>query len=421
MPPLGVMFKTVSTDCNLDCQYCYYRESLEGTRVRRRINPDLLDTFFAQYLDYVADAKVASVSWQGGEPTLAGIDFFRRVVALQAKHARPGTTISNALQTNGVLLNDVWGEFLHTYHFLVGISLDGPEEIHNARRTYKSGRGSFDHVMRGVEVLRRHQVELNVLCVLGPHNVGQPRELMRFYRRGGFSHVQFIPEMSFQAMEADRPADFAITAQEYGAFLRVAFDEWYEEGRPSLSVRTFDNFVQSYVGVPNDLCVHADSCDAGIVVEHNGDVYPCDFYVHPDWKLGNLAETPLRTILKNPSRLAFVLQKHRPLPVACQRCEWLRVCKSGCPRNRATDEDGLTPDYFCASYKEFFAHAHARLQAVGARVRQRQRYLDLLQTVPLTVKRTGPNEPCPCGSGRKHKKCCQSPADDRSYLLRFPR
>src|SRR5579884_3412740 len=261
MPAVGVMFKTVSTDCNLDCQYCYYRESLEGTRVRRRIASEMLDSFFAQFMDYVSDAKVASISWQGGEPTLAGLGFFEQVVALEARHAHPGTTISNALQTNAVLLNDAWGSFLKTYNFLVGVSLDGPQEVHDSRRMYRNGRGSFDHVMRGIDVLRRHAVAFNVLCVLGPHNVERPRELMRFYRQQGFSHVQLIPEMDFQAMETEKPARFQITAAQYGAFLREAFDEWYQEGRPTLSIRTFDNFVQSYVGIQNDLCVHGDRCD----------------------------------------------------------------------------------------------------------------------------------------------------------------
>ena len=213
MPPLSVMFKTVSTDCNLDCAYCYYRESLEGTRVRRRIEPRLLETFIPQYMAYVADAGVASFAWQGGEPTLAGLPFFERVVALQAAHARPGTTISNALQTNGLLLDDAWGAFLKTYGFLVGVSIDGPQPIHDAQRKAKSGSGSFDLVMRGVDVLRRHGIEHNALCVLGSHNVEHPRELMRFYREQGFSHVQLIPCMDFQAMEAEKPPAFLFTRE----------------------------------------------------------------------------------------------------------------------------------------------------------------------------------------------------------------
>ena len=409
MPPLSVMFKTVSTDCNLDCAYCYYRESLEGTRVRRRIEPRLLETFIPQYMAYVADTGVASFAWQGGEPTLAGLPFFERVVALQAAHARPGTTISNALQTNGLLLDDAWGQFLETYGFLVGVSVDGPQEIHDAQRKAKSGRGSFDLVMRGVDVLRRHGIEHNALCVLGPHNVEHPRELMRFYREQGFSHVQLIPCMDFQAMEAEKPPAFQVTPDQYGAFLTAAFDEWHQGGGPTLSVRIFDNFLQSHVGVPNDLCVHADSCDAGIVVEYNGDAYPCDFYVHPKWKLGNVVEQPLRDVLYSPIRAAFVRQKH-PLPAECAACEWLNVCKSGCPRNR----DGDAPDYFCQSYKTLFRHADDRLRALGARVERRRKYLHAIQLNPALEKRR--NDACPCGSGQPQKRCCGVP--ETSYLFR---
>jgi uncharacterized protein len=405
------MFKTVSTDCNLDCAYCYYRESLEGSRVRRRIEPRLLETFIPQYMAYIADSGVASFAWQGGEPTLAGLPFFERVVALQAAHARPGTTISNALQTNGLLLDDAWGEFLKLYNFLVGVSLDGPREIHDALRTTRSGRGSFDLVLRGIETLRRHAVEHNVLCVLGPHNVGHPRELVSFYRDLGVGHVQFIPCMDFQAMEPEKPPVFQITPEQYGDFLTAAFDEWYADGGPRLSVRTFDNFVQSYVGVPNDLCVHGDSCDAGIVVEYNGDAYPCDFYVHPQWKLGNVVEQPLREVLYSPIRASFVRQK-QPLPTDCRECEWLNACKSGCPRNRA--DDG--PDYFCHSYKQLFSHADGRLRELEGRVRQRQRYLHKIRLDPRLETRR--NDACPCGSGRKQRQCCGAPEAAASYLFR---
>lgn len=165
--------------------------------------------------------------------------------------------------------------------------------------------------------------------------------------------------------------------------------------------------------------MHSDTCDAGIVIEYNGDVYPCDFYIHPDWRLGNLMETSLREILQNPRRLAFILQKHQPLPEDCRRCEWLRVCKTGCSRNRMPTEDGISPDYFCPAYKEFFSHAHARLTHVSERIQQKQRFLNLLQVSPATVNRRGPNDPCPCGSGRKLKKCCQNPAEQRSYLFQI--
>jgi uncharacterized protein len=409
------MFKTFSTDCNLDCAYCYYRESLEGTRVRRRIDPRLLETFVPQYMAYVADSRAASFAWQGGEPTLAGLPFFERVVALQAAHARPGTTIANALQTNGLLLDDDWGAFLKRYNFLVGISLDGPQEIHDRLRRARSGRGSFDLVMRGVDVLRRHGVDFNVLCVLGPHNVDRPAELMAFFRAQRFSHVQFIPCMDFQAMEPEKPPAFQVTPAEYGAFLAAAFDEWYGDGGPTISVRTFDNFLQSHLGLPNDLCVHGDACDAGIVVEYNGDAYPCDFYIHPRWKLGNVVEQPLREVLYSPIRAAFVRQKH-PLPTACRECEWLSVCKSGCPRNRAEEVGGQSPDHFCQSYKQLFGHADARLRELTARVQRRGRYVHRLRLEPHLANRR--NDFCPCGSGRKQRLCCGAPDAGRSYVFR---
>ncbi|HSB71692.1 MAG TPA: anaerobic sulfatase maturase [Candidatus Methylomirabilis sp.] len=419
MPHLSVMFKTVSTDCNLDCACCYYRESLEGTRVRRRLTMSLLERFIPSYMAHVADVKVASVSWQGGEPTLAGLPFFERVVALQAAHAVPGTLISNALQTNAILLDDPWGRFLRRYNWLVGVSLDGPAEIHDALRTDRGGRGSFARVMRGIDALRQHEVDCNILCVLGPHNIRRAGELMRFFRGQRFSHVQFIPAMDFQAIQPDRPPSFLITPAEYGAFLVDAFDAWYEEGSPSLSVRIFDNFLQSYLGVPNDMCVHAATCDAGIVVEWDGSAYPCDFYIHPAWRLGNVLDTPLAELASGGARRAFIGQK-APLPEECARCEWLRVCKSGCPRNRATTEGVPAPDYFCASYKRFFGHAHARLEALTSAIQRKQRYLQIVGRGPTGGAKAGRNDPCPCGSGRKHKSCCASPARSGSYLFQSP-
>ena len=445
MPQLSVMFKTVSSDCNLDCGYCYYRESLYGGRgsgsPRHRISAAMLERFIPEYMEYVADAHVASFSWQGGEPTLAGLPFFERVVALQAAHARPPMAISNALQTNATLIDDAWAAFLKTYDFLVGVSVDGPREVHDAARRDARGRGSFDRVMAGVARLGRAGVAVNALCVVGPHNVERPGELMRFYRAEGFSHVQFIPCMDFQAMDPGRPPAYTITPAQYGAFLVGLFDAWYCDGRPMVSVRTFDNLLQSYVGVPNELCVHAERCDASLIVEHNGDVYPCDFYVDSPWRLGSVMETPLREIVASPARAAFVRHK-RPLPRPCQECEWLAVCKSGCPRNRTPRPDGTaSPDYFCESYRMLFRHADGRFRHLRERIACRQRYLEavgrLQVAAPVTgtargegrcpaaqpVRRqvaVGRNDPCPCGSGRKHKACCGSPAESQSYLFQPP-
>ncbi len=418
MPPLSILFKTVSTDCNLDCSYCYYRESLEGTRVRRRIEPGMLETLVPQYMDYVADIRQAGFAWQGGEPTLAGLEFFRGAIDLQKSHARPGTIISNSLQTNGILLDQGWGSFLKEHRFLVGVSLDGPEEVHDSERKDRGGHGSFRRVMAGIDVLRRDGVEFNILCVVGPHNVDRAQELMRFYRREGFTYIQFIPSMGFQSVEPDKRATYSISAESYGEFLLQVFDQWYENGRPRISVRAFDNFLQSYLGTPNEMCVHGDVCSTALVVEYNGDVYPCDFYVHPEWKLGNILSDPLRAMAESEARRRFAGQK-QPLPAACQACEWKTLCKGGCPRNRSTLEDGQTmPEYFCRSYKRFFGHADERLRSLRDRILNRVRYQEQLQLAGSRNRpRPGRNDPCPCRSGRKFKACCGDPLLSDSYVF----
>ena len=414
MPVLPVLFKTVSSDCNLDCAYCYYRQSREDDRVRRRMEEPVLDSFMRQYMDHIADTHVASLSWQGGEPTLAGIEFFERVVALEARYAGPGTTIGNALQTNGILLDDRWGEFLRRYDFLVGVSLDGPEDVHDSIRRDRGGHGSFRRVMTGIDVLRRHQVDFNVLCVVGPHNVGRVRDLMRFFRGEDFRYVQFIPAMNFQSAEPETAPSYLITAEEYGDFLVEVFDEWYEGGFPSTSVRVFDAILQSYLGMPNDLCVYSDRCDAGIVVEYNGDVYPCDFYVNDAWRLGNIGEEPLETILAKSSRAAFVARKTL-LPAECAACGWRALCRGGCPRNRPVD--GGT-EYFCVSHKRLFAHADERFRIIAERVRRRRATIEAVGRLAATQRRAADrNAPCPCGSGRKYKSCCGDARADQSYLL----
>ncbi len=419
MPPLSILFKTVSTDCNLDCSYCYYRESSEGTRLRRRVDRGMLETLLPQYMEYVADVGQAGFVWQGGEPTLVGLEFFRWVVELEDRHARPGTVIGNALQTNGVLLDDAWASFLKQYDFLVGISVDGPAPVHDIVRRDRGGHGSFRRVMAGVDVLRRHGVDFNCLCVVGPHNVRRTRDLMRFFRSEGFTHVQFIPAMDFQSTDPEKPAAYLISPEEYGEFLVQLFDEWYEDGRPTISIRTFDSFLQSCLGVPSELCVHGDSCGGALVVEYNGDVYPCDFYVHAHWKLGNVFSDSLRAMVESDDWIRFVGQKH-PLPAECQTCEWKALCNGGCPRNRVTLEDGRqAPDYFCQSYKRFLNHADARLRSLRDRLLSRLRHRRQLQRIEVQKRpRPGRNDPCPCGSGHKHKACCGDPALSQSYVFR---
>lgn len=401
---ISVMWKTVSEDCNLACDYCYYSTcgGKPGPKINR-IDPSILDKFIKDYMQYSQGA--ATFAWQGGEPLLAGYDFFEEVVSLQAMHAPPHTIISNSLQTNATLINDRWASFFKTYNFLIGVSLDGPEEIHDSRRVNAAGKGSFDRVMAGIEHLRRHQVDFNILTVIHKGNVGRAKELMEFYRKNSFNYVQFIPCMDFRSQQVDRPGTYEITPQDYGDFLCEVFDSWYNDGNPDISIRFFDNMLSVYLNREAELCVHRDACPTSLVLEQNGDAFPCDFFIHDKWKIGNVASDSIENILAHPNYARFHRMKPA-LPEKCRTCEWQRLCYGGCPRNRQWNHEGdaSAPDFFCQSYMQIYAYAHERMQELGQRLRKE------LYTHNLghyfkgnTPKR---NDPCPCGSGKKYKACC---------------
>ncbi|MBW4084321.1 anaerobic sulfatase maturase [Paenibacillus sp. S150] len=400
---LSVMWKTVSEACNLACDYCYYSTCGGKPDKINRIDPQVLETFIADYMAHTSGS--ASFAWQGGEPLLAGIDFFREVVRLQAKYAPPNTTISNAIQTNGTLINDEWARLFKEYRFLVGVSLDGPEHIHNARRVNAAGQGSYDRVMRGIGHLRRHQVDFNILSVLHEGNVRRAQEMMDFYRTEGFTHVQFIPCMDFRSQETGKAPDFHITPEQYGQFLCELFDIWYNGGNPQFSERFFDTLLDQTLGREAGLCIHSSSCPRTLILEQNGDAYPCDFYISEDYKLGNVGRDALEDILRSPVYTRFLSQKPS-LPESCKSCEYLSLCHGGCPRNRRWDtrEDYIYPDYFCQSYKMIYAHSAAGMKRLAGSVRRF--WLEEYRKTGLALP--GRNDPCFCGSGRKYKACCQT-------------
>lgn len=410
MPPLTVMFKTVS-GCNLDCDYCYYRRSASHAGTPAQLPREVLQAFMPAYMRYVAESHQASLSWQGGEPTLAGLDFFRTAVSLEARHAIAPMSISNALQTNAVIIDDDWAEFLAEYDFLVGVSLDGPEAMHDTARKDMAGNGSFRRTMCGIQALRRHDVDTNVLCVVTEHNVRRANDLADFFLSEGLSYLQFMPCMAFKSSEPATEPAYTVTADEYGGFLAELFDRWYGTGVPSFSVRTFDNVLQSLLGEENDLCIHAGTCHAGLVIECNGDVYPCDFYIHPAWRLGNVLTHSLEDMADGAKMREFSARKLR-LPADCARCEYVSVCKGECPRNRVAGPDG-TPgvSYFCASYKRLFAQALPRFRELAGRLANYRRYMRGPEPTPAG------DGACPCGSGRGFSVCCGDPALAGSYLF----
>ncbi|MDO3409333.1 anaerobic sulfatase maturase [Saccharibacillus sp. CPCC 101409] len=401
---MSVMWKTVSEDCNLACDYCYYSTCGGKPDAQiRRVEREVLERFVRQYMDYGRGPAV--FMWQGGEPLLAGRDFFEEVVRLQAQYAPPHTTISNSLQTNGTLINDKWAGFFKTYNFLIGVSLDGPRDAHDARRPYADGSGSFDRAMRGIEHLRRRDVDFNILTVVHRENVHRAAELMAFYREQRFSHVQFIPCMDFKTQDAEGAGTYEITPEEYGEFLCGAFDAWYADGRPVLSVRFFDNMLSVYINREAELCQHREHCPESLIFEQDGSAYPCDFFINDDWKLGSIADDSLEDLMQSP-----VWEKFRALkpglPEPCRNCPWRSLCHGGCPRSRTDTGEGLRggPDYFCESYTRFYAYAHERMTKLGSQLR-RSLFEQGLRTT-FGGRLPGRNEPCACGSGKKYKHCC---------------
>ena len=416
LSPLGVMWKTVSEDCNLACDYCYYSRIAGKIAGKvKRIEFTVLEKFIKEYMQM--STGVASFAWQGGEPLLAGLDFFEEVVRLQAKYAPENTTISNAIQTNATLVTEEWAHFFKKYDFLVGVSMDGPKEIHDKRRVTHGGVGSFDRVMRGVEHLRKHGVDFNILTVIHEGNVTHAKDLVEFYESEGFTYVQFIPCMDFRAQETNKPPTYLITPQQYGQFLCDAFDVWYNDGNPRFSVRFFDNMLSVYVGQEPELCIHRQTCPKTLVLEQNGDAYPCDFFISEDYRLGNVGVDSLTDILGNYVYGQF-LSKKPTLPVKCTSCEFLNLCHGGCPRNRIwkATRDEVDPDYFCESYIQIYRYAHERMVNLATHVRTRM----LHQYLTAGNKEPGRNDVCICGSGKKYKKCCGPLKSDISNVINTP-
>ena len=357
--PFSLLVKPVSANCNLRCEYCFYRRVGRMYPGRRRMERNVLEAMVRQLVGL--GFSPTAFSWQGGEPTLAGLEFYRQAVALQARFGSPGQVVANSLQTNGVLIDDAWAEFLAEYRFLVGLSLDGPRELHDAYRK-RGGQGSFAEVMRAAEVLRRHQVEFNILSVVTPLTSLRAGELYRFFVGEGFTYLQFIP--CVERTPEGRPAPYTVGAEEYGRFLSDLFDAWLADGRRA-SVRLFDALLEQLITGESPLCVLGGRCDHYLVVEHSGDVYPCDFFVTRRWHLGNLLRTPLAHLYGSEKHTEFACMKG-PLAAGCLSCEWSQVCSGGCLKDRQfVGDPKRVASYLCPAHKEFLRHAMDELRTLA--------------------------------------------------------
>lgn len=418
-PAFHVMLKPRGAICNLDCDYCYFlsKERLYPDS-SFRMSEELLETFTRQYIEAQQVPEV-TFAWQGGEPTLMGLDFFKRAVELQRKYLKPGMRFHNALQTNGTLLDDDWCRFFHDNGFLIGISIDGPRHLHDAYRHDKGGRSAFDRVMRAVELMKKHQVDFNILCTVHAANAPHPLEVYRFFRDEiEAQFIQFIPiverdnETGFQ--EGDRVTERSVTGRQYGEFLIAIFDEWVRRDVGRIFVQIFDVSLAAWAGLRPGLCIFEETCGTALVMEHNGDLYACDHFVEPRYLLGNLQEIPLIEMVASEPQRRFGLDKRDKLPAYCRSCEVRFVCNGGCPKNRLA----VTPDgepglnYLCEGYKAFFTHIDRPMRIMADELRAGRAPANVMRILALEelefrqrLARAGRNDPCPCGSGRKVKHC----------------
>ncbi len=369
MPPsVLVMAKPVGPQCNLACDYCYYLKK-KASLTPGHMTDDLLESYIKQRLELTPEA--AHFEWHGGEPTLAGLDFYQKVVRLQKKHARPRQTVTNGLQTNGVKIDKQWADFLARERFSVGLSLDGPSDCHNAFRRKAKGGGSFDDVVNAYRLLRERDVFVNVLCVLNARNVTEPDRLWAFFCDLGVKYLQFLPYVPSPYKDTPSPTTeplatgtLAATTQAIGDFLCRVFDLWLDKGVGKMVIQTFDEALRPLVGVPHALCVHRPECGDVPVLEHDGGFYACDHFVDPEHLWGNLHNIPLSDLAADPRQVAFGQAKNA-LPPVCRSCEVLEFCHGGCPKDRV---DGL--NRLCPAYQKFFRHVRPGLTALARHLKK---------------------------------------------------
>lgn len=410
---IHVVAKPIGPACNLNCEYCFYleKQALFGEGEQYRMPKDVLAAYITSYIT-AQPTPIVEFVWQGGEPTLLGIDFFRRVIELQRPFLKQ-KTISNSLQTNGTLLTDEWCAFLKANGFMVGISLDGPKEIHDRYRRDRSGNGTFDTVMQGLRLLQKHKVEYNVLACVARETALRPLEVYQFFRGEGIDFIQFAPVVERLAEDADRdcglrlasPATldqqeentqvtpWSVTPEDYGDFLIAVYEEWVRHDVGKLFVMNFEWALNAWIGNPSPVCIHAKQCGLSLVIEHSGDVYACDHCVYPQYKLGNIMTDELSAMVEKSLQSGFGTAKETALPRWCRECAVLTACQGGCPKHRfaktCDNEPGL--QYLCAGYNKFFLHIRKYLRTMTQLLENGLPASYVMQAVkgPLVVKLDG--------------------------------
>ncbi len=448
-PAFHLLAKPSGATCNLDCAYCFFlSKELLYPGSRFRMADEMLERYIRQLLEAHQTPQV-QVAWQGGEPTLMGLDFFRRSVAYVEQYRKPGTQIEYTIQTNGTLIDDDWAAFFRQHNFLVGISIDGPRAMHDAYRVDKGGQPTFDRVMRGLGYLQKHGVETNTLTTLHHANADHPAQVYRFLRDDcGSRFQQYIPiieRLGHTDADAgnhpvtlspphpvtsspwtswrDRPlytqagelvTDRSVTAEQYGRFLIGVFEEWVRRDVGRVFVQVFDVALAAWAGLPPGLCIFEETCGTALALEHTGDLFSCDHFVEPRHYLGNIREDDLVLLVGSEQQMRFGLAKRDTLPHYCRSCQVRFVCNGGCPKDRfirtPDGEPGL--NYLCEGYKTFFTHIAPAMEFMASELKAARAPANIMahlarqeEALRQTFATTGRNDPCPCGSGRKFKHC----------------
>lgn len=416
--PFIVMAKPVGPICNLSCHYCYYlhKTSLFPRGERYRMSDEVLEAYVRGFIE-TSQGPLVHFVWHGGEPTLAGIDFYRRAVELQRRFLPQGWSCLNSLQTNGTLLNDAWCAFLGKQRFAVGISIDGPAHLHDASRPDHAGRPTHARVMRAFHLLRAHGIDPDVLCTLNALTATAPLDVYQFLLDEGVRWVQFIPvvERTPEGGVSARSVD----PEAMGEFLCTVYDRWVRHDLHRIAVQGFLECLLVWSGHQPLLCTMQETCGRALVLEHDGDVYACDHFVDHAYRLGNVRSESLASLAGSAQQVSFGEDKHEGLTRTCRACPVLFACRGGCPKDRfTTAPDGeLGHNYLCTGYKRFYMHVAPSMERIAALARERRPVASIMgelrdndaAAVVQRWRHVGRNEPCPCGSGLKYKRCCLEP------------
>ncbi len=405
-----VMAKPIGAICNLDCHYCYYlkKEFLYPEDSAFRMSDEVLERYIVQQIE-AAPGPAVNFAWHGGEPTALGLDYFKNIVALQKKHKPEGKKLTNGIQTNGTLLDEEWCHFFAGERFSVGLSIDGPRELHDAYRVDKGQKPTHKQVLRAFRMLNEHRVHCDVLCVLHDRNVRHPTQVYRFFKELGVEFLQFLPLVE---RENGGVSSRTVPAAAFGAFLCAVFDEWVRNDVGKIAIQIFDEAARPQAGLEHSLCIFRETCGDVPVVEHNGDFFSCDHFVEPAYRVGNIGEKHLGELVESPAQRAFGEAKRDALPRYCRECEVRAMCNGGCPKDRfiQTPDGEAGLNYLCEGYKRFFIHSRPTLKKMvdlwnaGEPI---EKLMDLTRAADANAySQVGRNDLCPCGSGKKFKRCC---------------